>query len=105
MGLLDPFFGPEVAGIEVAVTLHASDRVYAVSAFFERPEDMNDIHFSGARHSDDFYIRRIRQPHRTCQVRSRVPSEIAAERDDDRFKFLAHNVSSVILFASHVGRV
>lgn len=58
---------------------------------------MNHVQLSGARHPDNFNARGIRQSHGTCQVRRRIPSEIAAERDDDRFKLFTHNVLRVFI--------
>jgi hypothetical protein len=55
---------------------------------------MNDIHFPGTRNPDNFNACRITQPHRTCQVRSGISSEIAAKRDDNRLKILTHNTPS-----------
>jgi hypothetical protein len=55
---------------------------------------MDDIDLAGTGNSHDFNVRRIIQSHRTCQVRGCVTSEIAAERNNNRFKILAHNFLS-----------
>jgi hypothetical protein len=52
---------------------------------------VDDIDLAGTRNSNDLYVRRIIQSHRTCQVRSGVSSEIAAKRNNNRFKIFAHN--------------
>jgi len=55
---------------------------------------MDNINFAGARHTNDSNVRRILESHRTCQVRSGIPSEIAAKRDNDGLEVFAHNVLS-----------
>ncbi len=71
-------------------TFQASNDGHAVSTFFKCPHDMNHIHFSGAWNPYDLDVCRILQSHRTCQVRSRVPSEITAKCDNNRFKIFSH---------------
>jgi len=52
---------------------------------------MKDIYLTGAWNDNDFNIRWVLQSHGTCQVRSRIPSETAAKRDDDRFEIFCHH--------------
>jgi hypothetical protein len=68
-----------------------SDNAGAVSAFFERAQDVNNINLPGAGHTHNFDVRRILQSHRTCQVRGGVASVIAAECNNDRIKIFAHS--------------
>jgi hypothetical protein len=56
---------------------------------------VDDIDLAGTRNPNDFYVRRIIQSHRTCQVRGGVTSEIAAKRNNNRFKIVAHNFLSL----------
>jgi hypothetical protein len=78
----------------MALSFEASNDGHAIGAFFKGPHDMNHIDFTGAGHPNDPYIGRVLQSHRTCQVRRRVTSEIAAKGNDDRFKILAHGFLS-----------
>jgi hypothetical protein len=94
-GLRHPSFGHQVAGIKMAFALQAPDHTGAIRAFFHGPQDMDDIDFAGTRNSNDFYVRRIIQSHRTCQVRGGVPSEIAAKCNYNRLKIFAHNFLSL----------
>jgi len=57
---------------------------------------VNDIDFSAAGNANDFNIRRVLQSHRTCQVRGRVTSEIAAKCQDNRIKVVTHNFLSLM---------
>jgi hypothetical protein len=76
----------------MTLTFQASNDGHAVSTFFKRPHDMNHIHFSGAWNPYDLDVYRILQSHRTCQVRRRVPSEIAAKCNNNRFKIFTHGI-------------
>jgi hypothetical protein len=51
---------------------------------------VNNIDFSGTGNANDFNIRWVLQSHRTCQVRSRVASEIAAKCQNNGLKVVAH---------------
>jgi hypothetical protein len=72
----------------------APDHTGAVRTLFHGPQDVNDIDLAGARNANDFYVRRIIQAHRTCQVRGGVTSEIAAKCNDNRLKIFAHSFLS-----------
>jgi hypothetical protein len=51
---------------------------------------MNDVNLPGARDTNNSDVCRILQSHRTCQVRRRIPSEITAKCNNDRFEILRH---------------
>ncbi len=85
-----PGLGPEIAPFVMAVPFPASHHIDPIGAFFKGPQDMERIHFAGTGNTNNLDARRVPQAHRTCQVRGRVPSEIAAKGDDDRFKCLTH---------------
>jgi hypothetical protein len=57
---------------------HASGHVYGIRAVFNRLQQMNDVHPSGAGHLDDLDVAGIGESHGTCQVRSGVRSVLAA---------------------------
>ena len=92
--LVHPFSGPEVPAVIMAVAFPAADHIDAVGAFFEGAQDVQAIDFSGTGDPDYFDGCGVRHAHRTCQVRSRVPSEVAAKCDDDRIEFLIHKTPS-----------
>ena len=80
----------------MALTFQAPDNSHAIGTFFKGSHDMNHVDLSGAWNPYDLDIGRILQSHRTCQVRRRVPSEIAAKRNNNRIKIFAHCFSSLI---------
>ena len=86
--LLHPLLGAEVSVLVVAVALPASHHVDAVRPFSKQPQrcSTSTLPVQGTRMICTEL--RVIQSHRTCQVRGRVPSEVAAERHDDRFKTL-----------------
>jgi hypothetical protein len=92
--LFHPGLGPEIAPFVMAIPFPASHQINPVRPLFKGSHDMEPIDFAGAGNPNNLYARRITQAHRTCQVRSRVPSEITAESDNDRFKLLAHKTPS-----------
>jgi hypothetical protein len=91
LGLLDPSFGHQVAGVKMTLAFQTSDDTGTVGAFFQGTQNVNHVDLSGAWDANDFNIRRILQSHRTCQVRGCVASEIAAKCNDDRLKIFAHS--------------
>jgi hypothetical protein len=76
----------------MALALQTSDNAGTVCAFFKGTQNMDDIDLTGAWNANDFDVRRVLQSHRTCQVRCRVASEIAAKCNNDRLKIFAHSV-------------
>jgi hypothetical protein len=94
LGLFHPFAGAEIPIVEAAIAFQTPDDVNSVGAFLERVEHVDNIHFSGAGHADNPNVSRILETHGTCQVRSGVSSEVAAERNDDRLKICHHNTPS-----------
>ena len=92
--MFHPLFGSEIAAIVVAITFTTSNHIDPVGTLFERPHDVKGVDLAGAGNADDFNRRRVTQSHRTCQVRGRVPSEITAKRNDNRFKVLIHKTPS-----------
>jgi hypothetical protein len=78
----------------MAFSFETADDGNAVGTFFKSPHDMNHIDFSGAGHPNDPQIGRVLQSHRTCQVRGRVASEIAAKGNDNGVKIFAHGFLS-----------
>jgi hypothetical protein len=53
LGLLDPFLGPEVPTLEMAVAFTATHHINSVGAPLETSEDMQHIHLAGAGHPYD----------------------------------------------------
>jgi hypothetical protein len=92
--LLDPFPGPEIPAVEMAIAFPAANDVHAVGPFLKGPQNVEAVDFSGTGDPDNFDGRGVRHSHRTCQVRSGVPSEIAAKGDDDRLKVGLHKTPS-----------
>ena len=70
----------------MAFSFQASRKIYSVHAGLKSLEDGQDIHSSRAGHFNDFNECRVIEPHRTCQVRSAVRSELATESHNLRFK-------------------
>jgi hypothetical protein len=91
LGLFDPPTGHQIAGVIMALAFQTPDNAGTVCAFFNGPQHMNHINLAGAWNANDFDVRRVLQSHRTCQVRCRVASEIAAKRNNDRLKIFAHS--------------
>jgi hypothetical protein len=80
----------------MALAFQTADDTRTVRAFFKRPQQVDDIDLAGAWNANDFNVRRVLQSHRTCQVRCRVTSEIAAKGDNDRLEIFAHGYLSKI---------
>jgi hypothetical protein len=78
----------------MTLSLQTTDDAGTVRAFFERTQYVNHINFAGAWNANNSNVRRILQSHRTCQVRGRVASKIAAKRNNDRLKIFAHSFPS-----------
>ena len=74
--------------LKLALPFHAAYHIDAVGALFKGAKQVDHVHLPGAGHNDDSDVRRVLEPHGTCQVRGRVPSELAAEGDDDRIEIL-----------------
>jgi hypothetical protein len=74
----------------MALAFKASNHSHAVGALFKSSHNMDHVDLTGAGNPHDPDICRVLQSHRTCQVRSRVTSEIAAKGKNDRFKIFAH---------------
>ncbi len=79
MDVVDSFPAPEISLIVMTISLHATDAVHPVGTFLEASEQIHYIHFAGAGDTDYFYVRGVRQSHRTCQVRGGVPSVVTTK--------------------------
>jgi hypothetical protein len=90
LGLLNSSTGHQIAGVIMTFTFQASDDACPVGTLFECAHDMDDVNFPGAGNTNNSNVCRILQSHRTCQVRRRIPSEITAKCDNDRFKIFVH---------------
>lgn len=93
MDVVDPFPALEIALIIMTVALEAADAINPVGAFLKTPEHIGYINFAGTWNPEYFNISGVRQSHRTCQVRSRVPSIVATERYNIRFE-ISHYIPS-----------
>jgi hypothetical protein len=101
-GLLNTFFGPEIAALVVTVSLATAHDVNPVGAALKAPQNMLHVHLAGARHPDDPHRAGVAESHRTCQVRSGVSSEIAAKGNDHWIKLGTHFTSSSALMTVQV---
>jgi hypothetical protein len=88
-----PVTRPDVPVRIMAISFHASDHIDAVRSLFKCMEDMKHIYLTGAWNDNNFNIRWVLQSHGTCQVRSRISSETAAKRDNDRLEVFIHDTS------------
>ena len=84
MDMVNSFPTPEISLVVMAVALKTADTKNTVGTLLKTSEQVHHIHFAGAGNADYFYIRWVRQPHRTCQVRSRVPSVVATKCHNSR---------------------
>ena len=84
--MLHTLTGPYITLQVVTVTFEAAHEVDPVRPTLEGFQHVDYVDPARAGNLHDFYIRRIRKPHRTCQVRCGVPSELAAEGYDLRLK-------------------
>jgi hypothetical protein len=92
--LFHPGLGPEIALFVMTVSFPASHQINPVGPLLKGSHEMQGIDFSGAGDTNNLDARRVTQAHRTCQVRSGIPSVIATKSDNDRFKILAHKAPS-----------
>ncbi len=87
MDMVDTFPAPEISLVIVAVAFKAADAKDTVGAFLKTSEQVHHIHFAGTWDTEYFYICRVCQSHRTCQVRSGIPSVVTTKCHNSRCKF------------------
>ena len=80
--IINPFSGPQITREIVAVALHASGHIHPVRAILKCFQKIQDIYLAGTGNLDNPDTCRIREPHRTCQVRSGVSSILTAKGHD-----------------------
>ena len=79
--------------------------VAAVARRQERLEELShsiNVNFPGAGNTHNSDVCWVLQSHRTCQIRGRIPSEITAKCNNDRFKILSHFPSTSFLPSSQI---
>lgn len=102
MDVIDTFPAPEITLVVMAVTLKAADTKDTVGTFLKTFEQVHNIDFAGAGHPDYFYVRGVRQSHRTCQVRGGVPSVVTTKCYNSRCEFSHYIPPTRRVSISHV---
>lgn len=93
-GLFDSFSGPNIPSVVMTFTFEAAGNIDPISSLLKCPEYMNKIHLAGTGDEYDPDVARVRKSHRTCQVRSRVPSILATKCDDYGLKLFHQRTPS-----------
>src|ERR1035438_7075655 len=87
---LRPPFGLEISFLVVAIAGVASTHDHAVRAFRQSFDHQVRMHHSRTHHPDDPYVRRVLATRYAGQVRARIGTPVASQRNNDRLKLRLH---------------
>jgi len=84
--ILNPLLGPEVPPQKMTLSLQTARQINPIHSRLKCLQNQNRIHPSRTGNLHDLHIRRVVEPHRTCQVRRTVGSMLATESQNFWFE-------------------